>query len=300
MNMEKPPTKSHPSISRPLKTVEKILSYNLVKEIDNKIKINKKISILDLGSGVGRSLWELSSIFSKNDVSLALFGIYFCRKPRKGSIFYNEEKRQEDARKNPLIIAKEFNINTKGLSVPKLFNANACTRIPVKSNSIDLVYSTNAFHFFENKLGAIAEISRILKVNGRAIINIDRTDEGFWSSKISLPRLRIYEKNKILNLKNILKEKAGSNFQIKINKVNSYGSGLNSYILIITKKRNAVLKFSEFQFNKKQSIDLNKIRYSKKDIQDTLEYKKLVALGESFGKDLNKEHFGGFLSIYKK
>ncbi|MEK7672770.1 MAG: methyltransferase domain-containing protein [Patescibacteria group bacterium] len=298
--MEKPTTKSDPSISRPLKTVERILSYNLVKEINKKIKISKEVSLLDLGSGVGRSLWDLSSIFSKKDVSLTLFGIYFCRKSSKKSIFYNEEKRHEDARKNPLIIAEEFNINTQGLSIPKLFNANACTRIPVKSNSIDLIYSTNAFHFFENKLGAITEISRILKINGRAIINIDRTDQGFWSSKISLPRLRIYEKNKILSLKNILKEKASNNFQIDIKKVNSYGTGLDSYILIITKKRNALLTFSELQFNKKQSLDLNKIRYSKQDIKNTLEYKKLVELNESFGKELNKEQFGGFLSIYKK
>ncbi len=298
--MKKPPIKSDYSISRPLKVVEKILTHSIIKEIDKKIRANKEVSILDLGSGVGRSLWELSSIFSKKNVGLTLFGIYFCRKPSKKSIFYNEEKRHKDARKNPLIIAEEFNINPQGLSIPKLFNANACTRIPVKSNSIDLVYSTNAFHFFENKLGAIVEISRILKINGRAIINIDRTDEGFWSSKISLPRLRIYGKNKILNLKNILKEKAGNNFQIDIKKVDSYGTGLDSYILIITKKRNALLTFSEIRFDKKLSIDLNKIRYSKQDIRVTLEYKKLIALGEYFEKELNKEHFGGFLSIYKK
>lgn len=163
-----------------------------------------------------------------------------------------------------------------------------------------MVYSTNAFHFFENKLGAIAEISRILKINGRAIINIDRTDNGFWSSKIFLPRLRIYENNKILSLKNILKEKAGSDFQINIKRVNSYGTGLDSYILIITKKRNALLTFSGLQFDKKNSVNLNKIRYSKEDIVDTLEYKKLITLGKSFGRKLNREHFGGFLSVYKK
>jgi len=298
--MKKPSIKSDPSISRPLETVEKILAYNLVKEIGKKIKIDKKISILDLGSGVGRSLWELSSIFSAKDINLNLFGLYFCRKPNKKSLFYLEEKRHEDARKNPLIIAKEFNIDTNGLSVPKLFNANAGKRIPIKNNSIDLIYSTNAFHFFENKLGAIAEIFRILKINGQAIINVDRTDKGFWSTKISLPRLRIYEKNKILNFKNILQKKAGDNFKINLKKVNSCDTGLDSYVLIITKKQDALLTFSEFLFDKKRSLDLNTIRYSNQEINNTLEYKKLLALGETFGKKLNKEYFGGFLSVYTK
>jgi len=298
--MKKPITKSDYSISRPLTKVEKILACSLVGEINKKIKTNKEVSILDLGSGVGRSLWELSSVLADKDIRLNLFGVYYCQKPDKKSIFYNEEKRHEDARNNPLIIADEFNIDSRGLAAPKLLNANACKRIPVKSNSIDLIYSTNAFHFFDNKLRAIEEISRILKVDGRVIINVDRTDNGFWSSKIFLPRLRVYEGKKILNLKNILKDKAGDNYQINIKTVNSYGTGLDSYILIITKKGKGVLSFSDLKFDKKNRIDLNNIRYCKDSLVDTREYKNLITLGESFGKRLNKEHFGGYLSVYKK
>lgn len=298
--MNKQQQKSHGSLSRPLQKIMSILDFDLKKEITKKLKTNKEITIVDIGCGVGRSLWELSDIFSANNITLNLYGIYFCKKPNKKSIFYNEEKRQDDARKNPLIIAKEFDIPTKNLSIPRLYNADAGKRIPLKNNSTDLIYSTNAFHFFKHKLGAIEEISRILKINGQAILNVDRTDNGFWSSKILLPRLRIYKDNKILNLKNILKEKAGNNFRIALKKVNSYGTGLDSYNLIITKLKDARLDFSEFKFDTKQSIDINKIRYSPKDINNILEYKKLINLDESFGKKIEKTHFGGFLSIYKK
>lgn len=71
-HMKNPTIKSHGSISRPLKMVEKILSHSLIKEINKKIKINKEVSILDLGSGVGRSLWELSSFFSTQEKILLL------------------------------------------------------------------------------------------------------------------------------------------------------------------------------------------------------------------------------------
>jgi len=297
--MHKSKIKSDPSLSRPLKTVQKILGFNLIKEIAGRIKLDKPISIVDIGSGVGRSLWELSKIFSKSNSDLTVTGIYLSGKPSKRSIFYNEEKRLEEVRKNPFLVAQEFNINSKNKVVPKLINTDACRRTPIKSNSVDIIYSTNAFHFFEDKLGALKEMSRILKINGVAIVNIDRTDGGFWPPNLFFPRLRAYEGKKIVSMKKILQEEAGRNFSVSISKVNSYGTGKDSYVLKIVKKSDSLFRFRDFIFDKKKSVSLNKIRYSRQDIKNIPEYAELIARGESFRKKSRQEYFGGYLSCYK-
>jgi len=61
--MNKKQNKSHKSLCRSLQTVMSILDFDLKKEITKRLKINKNITIVDIGCGVGRSLWELSNIF---------------------------------------------------------------------------------------------------------------------------------------------------------------------------------------------------------------------------------------------
>jgi len=228
-----------------------------------------------------------------------LFGIFYSEKSNPNSLFFANQKRYEEVLKTPLIVAKEFNIESKNIYAPKLFNTDACKRLPIKSNSVDLIYSTNAFHFFNNKIKAIEEISRILKINGIAIINIDRTDADFWPSNLHFPRLRIYKGDKVIDAKQIIQNKSGDNFNISIKKVDSYGTGENSYILKIKKHKKKTLSFQELDFDKKKSFSLDNIRFCKQNYKDTIEYKKLMANNMISDENINKENFGGYLSTYK-
>lgn len=279
--------------------VQSILDFNLEKEINKKIKINKQISILDIGCGVGRSLWELSSIFSNGDPDLQLQGIFYSEKPNKQSAFFSNQIKYVEILKDPLLIAKEFKIKYKNKVIPKLFNTNACKRLPIKSDSVDIIYSTNAFHFFDHKIKAIEEMSRILKVGGMAIINIDRTDDGFWSDKLHFPRLHIYSKNKIIDAKKILQNKSGDDFTIFIKKINSHATGKDAYVLKITKHQKGTLRFPELSFDKNKSFSFDNIRFSDKNYKDIPEYKKFIATGITIKKKFNREDFGGYLSSYK-
>jgi SAM-dependent methyltransferase len=276
-----------------------ILDFDLKKEIAKKLKTNKEITIVDIGCGVGRSLWELSNIFSESEVHMNLFGVFYSAKPNPNSIFFANQKRYEEVLKNPLIVANEFNIQTKNKDIPKLFNTDACKYLPIKSNSVDLIYSTNAFHFFADKINAIKEMSRILKTNGIAIINIDRTDDDFWPDNLHFPRLCIHREHKIIDAKKFLQSKSGADFTISIKKVDSYGTGKNSYILKMRKHQKKTLTFPELSFDKKESFSLDNIRFSEQNCEDTIEYKRLIAMGTVFGKKTNKENFGGYLSTYK-
>ena len=103
--------KTHRSLSRPLKMVQSILDFNLEKEINKKIKINKQISILDIGCGVGRSLWELSSIFSNGDPDLQLQGIFYSEKPNKQSAFFSNQIKYVEILEKMATVDLETNAN---------------------------------------------------------------------------------------------------------------------------------------------------------------------------------------------
>ncbi|MBD3328806.1 methyltransferase domain-containing protein [Candidatus Peregrinibacteria bacterium] len=276
-----------------------ILDFNLIDEITKRFKLDNEISIVDLGCGVGRSLWDLSNIFSKKEAELNLFGIFYSGKPDPNSLFFANQIRHEEAQKEPLLIAREFKIPFQNKTVPVLLNTNACKTLPMANNSIDLIYSTNAFHYFNDKIEAIKEISRILKINGIAIINIDRTDDDFWPTDLHFPRFRISKGSEIIDVKSLLEAKTGVSFTICINKVNSYGTGKNSYILRIEKHQKGVLLFPELSFDIKSSFSLEKIRCGSKNIEEIDEYKGLLADGIVFAKKASKENFGGYLSSYK-
>lgn len=56
-------------------------------------------------------------------------------------------------------------------------------QLPLEDNSVDIVVSTNAFHFFRNKQQSLCEIQRVLKSNNGALILTD------WCSDYIIVRL---------------------------------------------------------------------------------------------------------------
>lgn len=293
----------HPSISRQLKNITNILNFNIQNYISGVIDKNKNqhTSILDLGCGVGLSLWELSELFSgpakESKQELNLHGIFYSQSPDSNSPFYEFQKMHDAAFKNPLMVANEFGIKAEGNVVPKLHNLDACKKLPFADNCIDLIYSTNAFHYFTDKINALSEVHRVLKPNGIAIIAMDRTDNDFWPSNIHFPRLQIRQNSKVINAMEYLESRPG----ITINEVG------DSFILQLRKvelntnasKDNKTLDFTDLCYNKSKSILLENIRSNAGSVEDSAEYKALLDLGISFNRKPDKKNFGGYLSVYE-
>jgi SAM-dependent methyltransferase len=288
-------TVSHPSLSRSLHTVMTILDFDLLGEITDRLK-KGNVSVLDIGCGVGRSLWELSDNFPNTDIELT--GIFYSEKPDPKSAFFINEKRYADILIDPTLIAKEFDLSTTNRKIPKLINIDATKKISIKSNSIDLIYSTNAFHFFIDKIGTLREISRILKINGIATINIDRTDEGFWPNNLHFPRLQIHDGTRPLDAVEYLTKLSGEDFHISTKLVNSYGKGYDSHILTMKKLKDTELTFTDLKLDTQNSYSLDNIRFAKGGYKKTPEYIKLMNSDTTFTKDAKQEYFGGYLSSY--
>jgi SAM-dependent methyltransferase len=293
--------KSHPSISRSLLEVEKILDFNFEDYFKLSNISNSNFMVFDLGCGVGRSLWELGLILRTKSINLKLCGLFYSEKYSPESPFYENANRQIMALNNPEIIAEEFSINRKNQNKPKLYNYDASLGLDFESESVDLIYSTNAFHYFKNKLNALVDVLRVLKVNGTAIINLDRTDEGFWSEDLSLPRLQVYNGEILLSFNDILDNKLSDDFEWNLSLNNSYGTGKNSYILKVNKRKSSSVNFDEYYFDADASVDLDDIRISNTDFRKNSAFNKLLTLGieKKFKKPPKQEYFGGFLSVYK-
>jgi len=292
-------TKSHPGLSRPLSQVIQILGIDLNNNIEARIKTNPNVSILDLGCGVGRSLWDLSSKFSAlSQQKIQLFGLWYNEENQENPGFNQNFLRQKAATENPKIIAEEFKIPTQDIVAPKLFCQDACQGIPQNNESIDLIYSSNAFHFFTDKIKALQEISRILKINGESFINIDRTDEGFWPNDLFFPRLQIHQEDKITNTKLYLENKSNNNFSLNIKVHSPEQNNKKLYILHLKKHKTGQINFSDLNYNPIESFPLENIRSGENEIQQIPEFQKLIDSNILFQKKPLKEYFGGFLSIY--
>lgn len=286
--------------SRSLQDVMKILDFNLISEINRRLA-ESQVQVLDLGCGVGRALWELSANFLDRNGQLGLNGVYYKEsipfsKKRIGE-YFRVRRAKVMQTEYPFLTPDKYDITTSGV-VPKLFNSDATKKLPFESDSINVIYSTMAFHYFCDKIGAIAEVVRVLQPSGIAAIVIDRTDRGFWDSSLRFPRLRIENEN----AESYLKKKLKGICDVSVRKT---GIGKSLYTLILEKKSSREADFSDIEYSKEQSINLNRIRdldhigCHEESLPDVPEFKKLTTMGQMFLKKPRREYFGGFLSFYK-
>jgi SAM-dependent methyltransferase len=103
--------------------------------------------------------------------------------PRKGIIL--------DAGCGPCLYAnilKKLNDNILCLDLTKgtnnedgpSFCLGSIVNLPIKSNSIDFIYSLTVLQYIENDLGAIHEFYRILKPKGKLLITVPTKRSPFW------------------------------------------------------------------------------------------------------------------------
>ena len=141
---------------------------NSQKKILNKIPLNNKYKILDVGCGTGNSL---NFLYRKGFRSL--YGV--------------------DLSPNMINKAKLNNKN-------KLFIASV-EKLPFKSNFFDIVICTEAFHHFPNPKKSITEMFRVLKKGGLLYL----ADINFhfkllnYIAKLEPGHVKIYDKTEFKN-----------------------------------------------------------------------------------------------------
>ncbi len=130
---------------------------DLVKECNKILKTKKKIKVLEIGCGYAKILIELKKVFGN--------------KIETHGINLEERWRIELVKKftlsNKLCSNKEF----KDLA-PKIHIADVGIKIPLKSNSFDLIFSQASFQYVHDKAKALEEINRLLTKEGKAIIEL--------------------------------------------------------------------------------------------------------------------------------
>ncbi|MCZ7609504.1 MAG: class I SAM-dependent methyltransferase [Ignavibacterium sp.] len=121
---------------------------NIEKLLEQIIIENKYGAALEAGCGTGK--W----IKSFKELNLKVFGLDYSKEMLK--IFKKED------------------------SNAQIINADACS-IPLKSDSVDLIFCVNAIHHFPDKKKFIAECKRTLKQNGTiAVYGVDPHIDSEW------------------------------------------------------------------------------------------------------------------------
>lgn len=171
---------------------------DIEKIIDSMLIDKKKIRIFESGCGHGRLMMDL---VIKYGSKVEIVGMNLM--PLHGKI----EDMIYLAISEKIINKKDL----KNIKLPKIIYGDAGNKIPLKSNSIDLVLSQVSSYLYKDKLKFFQEVARILNKKGIARITLPE------NSKIPefSPLLTIYKKGKLVNFKNLIKKHK----QIKIVKV---------------------------------------------------------------------------------
>jgi ubiquinone/menaquinone biosynthesis C-methylase UbiE len=139
-------------IGRGLSTFD--FGIRLKKEIDKRVKKNRKLSILEIGSGKGNLLIDLAFLYPH----IKLTGV------NKNSTHGIKNLQELNKR------AKERGLKFKpGQMTVKFANA---TSLPFSDSTFDVITSQVTFLHVENKAKALEEVYRVLKPGGVAIISL--------------------------------------------------------------------------------------------------------------------------------
>jgi len=129
-------------------------------EIDERLRGQGVVRVLELGCGYGTALLELRKRYGSR---VGLHGIN--RRPRDGdadALLRNGIERGLIAPDAPLTDP-----------LPAIAYADVADGLPFEDKSFDLVYSQVAWLYFANKVAVIHEISRVLRDDGLAKIDAD-------------------------------------------------------------------------------------------------------------------------------
>jgi ubiquinone/menaquinone biosynthesis C-methylase UbiE len=143
--------------------IDKVEAYfgDFVNLIENKIKKQGKVKILDAGCGYGVAMMGFVKRFG-NNVELA--GYNYSKKD--GDLEIMKEKAIEKG-----IFTKDELKTITNSSLPKIIYLDASKKLPFKDHSFDFIYSMASLYLYDDKIHFLEECSRILKKDGIARIS---------------------------------------------------------------------------------------------------------------------------------
>jgi ubiquinone/menaquinone biosynthesis C-methylase UbiE len=159
--------------------------------IKNKLRKNKKISIFESGCGYGKVIIELKKIFGNRIETVGMNLI-----PEHG----NKKKILSFAIEEGIVLKEDL----KKIKPIKIIFGDAGERLPLKTNSIDFIYSQTSTYLYKDKLHFFEEVSRVLKKNGIARITLP---ESKAVPKEFQPLLRIFKEGKEIGLAKMISNK---------------------------------------------------------------------------------------------
>ena len=176
--------------------------------IKKRLKSEKVVRVLEFGFGEGKCLLDLRTIFP--DKRVELYGINLKKEGGMHS--------RADFAKN----AKKFGLSIpKPALLPKPVFYDAGEGLRFKSNYFDVIISQVAFPYVGNKSKLLEEFWRVLKLQGKAFLNVDSYEKyypDFLQINKETPRFVIYEDNKLIKLSRHLSKFRKKGFDVRFKK----------------------------------------------------------------------------------
>src|SRR3989338_4925377 len=181
--MKKGPKRGYFSRSRSLADFNQKFKKDIVQKLIRKaLSKHKNVRVLEIGCGEGRVLMELQKSFP----TIELHGIN--RKPwaaMRGTV---------SLKRTATYYQILTNAELKKVSLPKIHFYDA-KKLQFPSNSFDLIISQVAIQYVARKDLLLEEVWRTLKLNGKALLNIDGINQNMPDfMNFETPRFIIYKK----------------------------------------------------------------------------------------------------------
>jgi len=204
------------------------------------------VSLLEIGCGEGRVLLELRKRFP----TLQLFGIN--KKP--WATMTGSESLREAALHYKIFTESEL----QSVQLPEVLFYNAKT-LQHESNSLDLVISQVAFHYFERKDILLQDIWRVLKPGGQAFLHIDSIMSPCPDFMMSdTPRFIIYDRGIACSFEKHIEMLVSAGFDLKFRNGGRIKAP-NRAVSLIIRKNSAKPLDLKLRFDPFSSFDLTKL-----------------------------------------
>lgn len=237
--MGRHPKRGHYSRSRGLDKMEEKFGHgSIVKAIENALKLEDRVRVLEIGCGEGRVLMELRKLFP----DIELHGIN--KKP------WPAMKGSQSLKKTALFYKIFTQAELKDIRLPKIHFYDA-KELRFNDSYFDVIISQVAIPYVARKDLLLKEAWRVLKKGGTAFLHVDSMEDSYPDfMQHETPRFIIYRNEKEYLLKQLAGNLRKNGFDI------TYDTKGGKARIILNKNTQRQLKLG-LEFDALSSFNLN-------------------------------------------